>query len=125
MPVLLLTVLILFLPAGRRKRYRLEILLFRKTINLLEQYILFTILLRHLVGAAINPMDCIDQPAIPRWVVLQYCSTCDTWMDCIAPRLLIILHAGSTLLHYISFEIWVVKYIDDQYKYSKDNTEII
>ena len=31
----------------------------------------------------------------------------------------------STLLHYISFEIWVVKYIDDQYKYPMDNTEII
>ena len=32
----------------------------------------------------------------------------------------------STLLHYISFEIWVVKYINtDQYRYPKDNTEII
>ena len=30
----------------------------------------------------------------------------------------------NTLLYYISFEIWVVN-IDDQYKYTKYNTEII
>ena len=32
--------------------------------------------------------------------------------------------AVNTLLYYISFEIWVVN-IDDQYKYTKYNTEII
>ena len=35
------------------------------------------------------------------------------------------MHAQvRTWLHYISFEIWVVN-IDDQYKYTKYNTEII